>query len=413
MPLISSPIDNGNIVIIDSDDPNNIRLNIRGDVNRPDFFQWFNFTLKGKPGEHYVLNIENAGQAKYPEWNQYEPYQTYASYGNDEWFTVPTRYDEETGKLTMELDLAQEEIQFAFFPPYTYARHLNLIEKAKLIPHCEVTSLGKTNEDERDIFLLTFGTKAPHKKEIWLIARQHPGEPQAEWYAEGLIEHLADHPELLDNYTFRVVPNMNPDGTYHGNLRTNKEGNDLNRMWKDATVKDSPEVYYVLQEMKKTGVDFFMDIHSDEIIPRPFLDESHLSCSVANEALEAQEKDFMELYIAFNIDMQNALNYGAKDRNEPANMTMAGMYVGDHFNCPSFTLEMPTKRWSISECKSLARDFFMTLKAFYLELTKINERTVGTEPRLRSPGDNSFLRAPKENVEISPQTDLSWTCSNL
>jgi hypothetical protein len=46
---------------------------------------------------------------------------------------------------------------------------------------------------------------------IWLIARQHPGEPQAEWYAEGLIEHLANNTSLLDHYTFHIVPNMNPE----------------------------------------------------------------------------------------------------------------------------------------------------------------------------------------------------------
>ncbi len=32
---------------------------------------------------------------------------------------------------------------------------------------------------------------------------------------------------------------------------------------------DSPEVYLVLEAMKKIGVDLFLDLHSDEIIPEP------------------------------------------------------------------------------------------------------------------------------------------------
>lgn len=398
MPIIYCPIDNGNIVVINPDDPNNLRLEIRGDVNLENYFQWFNFYLEGKAGEHYVINIENASRVKYPDWNKYEPYKTYASYGNNQWFTVDTLYDEQSGKLTINFTAEQDKIQFAFFPPYDYARHLNLIEKASNIPHCEVTTLGKTNgEDGRDISLLTFGAPDAHKKEIWLIARQHPGEPQAEWYAEAIIEYLAANPELLDKYTFRVVPNMNPDGTYYGNLRTNKEGKDLNRMWQNPTIADSPEVYYVLQKMMNTGVDFFMDIHSDEIIPKPFLDEAHLSCPIVDTELEKQESDFMRLYIENNSDMQNELNYGEKSRNDAENLTLAAMAVGNAFHCPAFTLEMPTKSWSWQQCKSLARDFFKVMELFYSQShykqSVINE----TSSKLKSPGEFSFLTSKKDN----------------
>lgn len=398
MPLISSPEDNGNIVVLNSDNNNNISLEIRGDNNRPDFFQWFNFNLKGNVGEHYVINIENANRVKYPEWNLYEPYKTYASYGNDEWFTLDTVYCEQSGKLTMNLILTQDEIQIAFFPPYNYERHLFLIKYARMIPHCNVSTLGKTNgEDGRDITLLTFGKPSINinAKKIWLIARQHPGEPQAEWFAEEIIKTLVDRPELFEKYTFFIVPNMNPDGTYYGNLRTNKEGKDLNRMWQNPTIEDSPEVYYVLQKMRETGVDFFMDIHSDEIIPKPFLDEAHPSCPVIDKVLEDQEHDFMNLYIAHNPDMQNELNYGEKDRNDSVNMTLAAMAVGSEFRCPAFTLEMPTKSWSLQQCKSLAEDYLKVLDIFYLQLINKQNNNIETPVKLKSPGNFSMLKKTK------------------
>ena len=61
-------------------------------------------------------------------------------------------------------------------------------------------------------------------------------EEQAEWYAEGLLERLVDKDDALaraarEKATFFVIPNMNPDGSVRGHLRTNACGANLNREW--------------------------------------------------------------------------------------------------------------------------------------------------------------------------------------
>lgn len=38
------------------------------------------------------------------------------------------------------------------------------------------------------------------------------------------------------------MPNVNPDGSIRGHLRTNAAGANLNREWKDPTLERSPEV---------------------------------------------------------------------------------------------------------------------------------------------------------------------------
>ena len=38
------------------------------------------------------------------------------------------------------------------------------------------------------------------------------------------------------------MPNVNPDGSIRGHLRTNAVGANLNREWKEPTVERSPEV---------------------------------------------------------------------------------------------------------------------------------------------------------------------------
>lgn len=374
MPIvIRSPLDNGNIIEV-TQSSNVVELEIRGDSNYSKWFQWFNFTAQFDEENTYLLKIINANEVKYPEWNKYEPYEVYVSYNGIDWFNAPTHYDETTGHLNIHFkpEKGQTHAQFAFFPPFTYQAHLDLIERAKQIPHCEVNVLGKTSveADGRDITLLTFGQPSAEKQEIWVIGRQHPGEPQAEWYIQGLINYLKNNQTLLEKYTFRIVPNMNPDGTYLGNLRTNRYGKDLNREWLNPSLLTSPEVYLVFNKMLETGVHFFMDVHSDEIIPKPFLDESHLSLPEErqNSLLEDQERTFMNFYMQHPSGMQNVFNYGEKDRADSVNLTLAAMRVGDYFNCPAFTLEMPTKQWSIEQCYQLSHDFIPTLQSFHNQL---------------------------------------------
>lgn len=54
--------------------------------------------------------------------------------------------------------------------------------------------LGETL-DGHCLDLLIVGDEAPHKKKIWIIARQHPGESMAEWFVEGLLQRLTDRCE--------------------------------------------------------------------------------------------------------------------------------------------------------------------------------------------------------------------------
>ena len=93
---------------------------------------------------------------------------------------------------------------------------------------------------------------------------------------EGAVERLLDEADpvarrLREKATFHIVPNMNPDGSLRGHLRTNAAGVNLNREWHAPSLEKSPEVFHVRGEMDKTGVDFAMDIHGDEAIAANFL----------------------------------------------------------------------------------------------------------------------------------------------
>src|SRR3546814_1623081 len=97
-----------------------------------------------------------------------------------------------------------------------------------------------------------------------------------EWWMEGALEKLTDPADpharsRRQKCRFHIVPNMNPDGSRRGHLRTNYAGVNLNREWNDPTPERSPEVLCVRNAMDESGVDWAMDVHGDEAIPAVFL----------------------------------------------------------------------------------------------------------------------------------------------
>ncbi|MGZ9898321.1 M14 family metallopeptidase [Shewanella gaetbuli] len=337
---ISANFDGGNIDVINIDKHDDIQLAIRPDEGG-EFYQWFNFRLEGSVGQTYTLNIQNAGSASYPKG--WEDYQAVASYDRQQWFRLPTSYKD--GVLTIEAELDCEAIQIAYFAPYSYERHLDLISEVQLHPSVSLEHLGLTI-DGRDMTLLKIGNDDQDKKNIWITARQHPGETMAEWLIEGLLNQLldGDNPNskaLLDKANFYIVPNMNPDGSARGHLRTNAVGTNLNREWQTPSLEKSPEVYYVVNKMHEVGVDLFYDVHGDEGLPYVFLAGCEGVPNYTDKMAQLQNKFVSALTLA-SADFQTEFGY---DKDEPgkANLTVGSNWVANTFKCLSNTLEMPFK----------------------------------------------------------------------
>ncbi|WP_274584459.1 M14-type cytosolic carboxypeptidase [Neisseria leonii] len=335
---ISSQFDGGAIVVKDLTDPANIRLNIRND-NASHFLQWFYFRLQGAAYTPCVMHFENAGEAAFREGWPY--YQACASYDRQNWFRVPTRY--ENGVLTVEHTPLANSIYYAYFEPYSEEQHLNLLGEAQGSGLCQIDDLGSTLQG-RDINLLTIGNQADSDLKIWVIARQHPGETMAEWFAEGLLSRLLDPQNptaraLLDRATFYIVPNMNPDGSALGNQRTNAAGANLNREWLHPTLERSPEVYHVREKMRETGVDLFLDIHGDEDIPYVFVAGTE-GIPGFTPRIDALQTRFKAALQTASPDFQDEYGY-PKDAPGQADMSLATHWVGQEFDCLAYTLEMP------------------------------------------------------------------------
>ena len=341
---ITANFDAGNIDVISLEDKKDIQLAIRPDVGE-EFFQWFNFRLSGEIGEQYVLNIVNAGEASYLEG--WENYQAVASYDREYWFRLPTSYKD--GKLTIVAELECDTIQIAYFAPYSYERHQDLLAAVQTHPLVSVEHLGETL-DKRDLTLVKIAdgdsSSDKSKRNIWITARQHPGETMAEWLVEGLLYSLLDSDNaiaklLLEKANFYIVPNMNPDGSVRGHLRTNAVGTNLNREWLSPSLEKSPEVFHVINKMEATGVDLFYDVHGDEALPYVFLAGSQGTPSY-NDRLARLRDKFSDVLKLASADFQSEFGYDI-DAPGTANMTIATHWVAERFDCLANTLEMPFK----------------------------------------------------------------------
>lgn len=338
---ISSNFDSGNIEVIDASNPQQVQLAIRPDLNSG-HFQWFHFKVEGlQPGQRYGFSLGNAGQSSYP--NAWSGYHAVASYDQRDWFRVPSRFAE--GALSFDIEPQHGQIWFAYFEPYSRERHSQLIEDAQRLAGAELFATGKSIEG-RPIELLRISRNPQAQRKIWLIAQQHPGEHMAEWFIQGLLERLqlrddAELNNLLEQADLYLVPNMNPDGAFRGHLRTNVAGCDLNRAWQSASEADSPEVYFVQQQMRVVGVDLFLDIHGDEEIPHVFVAgcEGNPGYSPRLQRLENQ---FKQLLIDNGAEFQTAFGY-TPDQFGQANTSLACNAVGMEFDCLAFTIEMPFK----------------------------------------------------------------------
>ena len=336
---ISQNFDSGSINVVRADSADAIDLNIRKD-SHADIHQWFHFRLQGARDQACTMRFLNAGQATYAKG--FEDYQVVASYDTENWFRVPTWFDGDVMTVlhTPELD----SVYYAYFEPYSWDRHLGLLGEVAENPLARVLDLG-SSIDGRDINLVLIGNPAAEKK-IWFIARQHPGETMAEWFIEGLIDALLDDAnpiarKLLQRAAFYIVPNMNPDGSVRGNLRTNAAGANLNREWMTPTKERSPEVLCVKQKIHEIGCDMFFDIHGDEALPYNFVAGNEMLANFS-AAQAAHQKVFIQRYQQASPDFQDQFGYPTSKYQEDM-LTLASKYIGHTFQCLSLTLEMPFK----------------------------------------------------------------------
>ena len=160
--------------------------------------------------------------------------------------------------------------------PYTYS---DLRRELGALDDCPGPSVVRRRRlcatlagNDCDLLTITnFATRDPaavrNRAGVVLTARVHPGESNASFMMRGCVEFLCSNDPravvLRDNFVFKVVPMMNPDGVINGNYRSSLAGEDLNRRYATPSATLQPTVYAVKQLLRTThearGVLFYCD----------------------------------------------------------------------------------------------------------------------------------------------------------
>ena len=365
---IDAQFDSGNIEVLEIDGAS-ARLAIPAD-HKSEFRQWFHFRVTGAAGRELVLRIVGLETSAYPQG--WPGYNACVSEDRGFWGRADSFYDRNAdgGTLTIRYTPMSDIAWFAYFAPYSMERHHDLVSEAAASEGVTYRHLGHTL-DGQPIDCLEMGEG---ETQVWLYARQHPGESMAEWWAEGALECLTDPADpvaraLRQKCRFHVVPNMNPDGSRRGHLRTNAAGVNLNREWHEPSADKSPEVLAVRNAMDETGVQFAMDVHGDEAIAAVFL-AGFEGIPSWTDALGDKYYRFQRILARRTPDFQTAKGY-AVSKPGTANLSMSTNQLAERFGACAMTLEMPFKDnddlpdaaqgWSPERCKLLARDCLASL----------------------------------------------------
>ncbi|CAG5958290.1 unnamed protein product [Menidia menidia] len=275
------------------------QLTLRTDMYTLKHTQWFYFRVRNmKPGVTYrftIINLmkssslysygmrpllysERAAKEKCVGWQRAgSNIRYYRSYGQN----VNENSDSITLyslTWTLEFPYDSDTCYLAHCYPYTYSHLQRYLRRVSSNPavssFCKVRILCRSLAGNA-VYVVTITSRgagrqeAKDKKAVVVTARVHPGETNGSWMMEGFLDFLlgdSDDARLLrDNFVFKVVPMLNPDGVVVGNYRCSLAGRDLNRNYKTLLRDSFPCVWHTrnMVERLKDEMDvvLYCDFH--------------------------------------------------------------------------------------------------------------------------------------------------------
>ena len=266
--VFESRFETGNLLCAMKVSDNEYDLVLQNDINTNGHTQWFFFrvgnTRAGLSVKFNILNLakpdslynEGMRMLSFSQLSRDGPNQLSwhrvgkdIAYHQNSFKREGNRFNRCYYTLTFTHTFTQNNdmVYFAHCFPYTYSDlcdDLTRIERDRFSQNfvnrstlcrtlagnrCEYITITSKDKDPK-------GEKNKAKRGVFISARVHPGESNASWMMKGVIEFLVSNtPEaqaLRENFVFKIVPMLNPDGVINGNYRCSLAGQDLNRRWR-------------------------------------------------------------------------------------------------------------------------------------------------------------------------------------
>jgi hypothetical protein len=268
----------GSDIIIDS--PDHILFTLSGDPG-DDEKLWFHLRVTASSPIQPEFTIRNSGQAHQHNWDVVQPL---ISVDGHHWIrAIDTNegpglhflerlIDKLTGRpagFRFRSPVSAREFQVAYSWPYTERDLQNFLRSIADDERVTVGQIGESTES-RPIPILAIDQPssfaAPDRDEIWVIAREHPGETPASLVLEGLVTALLEPmpgKQLLNRYRFRIVPMLNIDGVANGLYYRNPNGVDLSQDWEHFRAAETQALHDAMRSSLKQGrVALVVNLHS-------------------------------------------------------------------------------------------------------------------------------------------------------
>jgi hypothetical protein len=278
---ISSDFEGGSIGAVEKRGENHYACRVPGQADqegRNRQVTWYSFRLDGHRGRETTVTLTDlAGEYDYKPGaigitGEAPPF---VSRDGQTWKHLPA----------MSFDRAKAEASFTFTPdsdpvwvahiePYTVSRLEAFLRGVAGRPEAKAEVIGKSVEG-RNLYLLTITNPAvadDGKRVIWLMCRQHAWESGTSYVGEGAVRFLLsdDAKALREKVVWKILPMMDPDGVFHGGVRFNRNGYDVNRNWDTADPASPesrrlmPEICAAKQALLGQRIDFFLTLHNQE-----------------------------------------------------------------------------------------------------------------------------------------------------
>ena len=291
-PVFESRFESGNLEMVSQLGEFEYNLLLQNDVNAMGKTQWFFFRVsQATPGTSYSFHILNFCK---PEslFNSGMSVTVYSLRSHRErglgWHHAGSnilyypnglmREDmdkKEYFSLSFEyvFQYSNDDVYFAYSYPYTYSQLQSYLYSLDINPFSRIFTTRKTlcrslSGNPCDYLTIT-NSHSPiaQKRGIFLSARVHPGETVGSYVMKGVLDFLTSDShvaEMLRNqFVFKIVPMLNPDGVINGNHRCGVLGVDLNRRWRKPHKTIHPTIFHSKRLIKSFAAAFPLDLVCD------------------------------------------------------------------------------------------------------------------------------------------------------
>lgn len=327
--------------------------------------------------------------------------------------------------FTIEFPYENDVVFFAYSYPYTYSDLqcylFKLITHPKKSQFTTLRILCKTLAGN-DVYYVTIAAPenktvnnrpiksksketTKKKKVIVLTARVHPGEPPSSWIMKGILDFLTSNSsaarQMREEFIFKLIPMLNPDGVIVGNSRCSLSGKDLNRQYKIATRNTFPSIWYtklmIERTLIKSEIAMYCDLHAHSKSHNIFL----YGCENDKDLNKQIEEQVFSLMLHKNasnkFSFKNCQFDSSKSKEGTGRVVIGKMGISN-----SFTLEASfggsrlgnraETLFSFEDYETMGHSFCKTLLDFYdknsmkkAKRQKLKQRLMNENPKYTNP----------------------------